>query len=146
MGNTANGRGHYVGTTMKLTVETALKIIQAVIEAARAQNLPLAASVVDTGGRVLASARTETAGYVNLDVAEKKAATAVNFGASSQAVLKMIEGEPFLLSAVMQEANLSLIPGGFPIHVSGELVGGLGIAGARYTLDQALGEKILASL
>jgi uncharacterized protein GlcG (DUF336 family) len=74
------------------------------------------------------------------------AVTAVNFGAPTKAVLEMIEGEAFLLAAVMKESELSLISGGFPIRIDGELVGGLGIAGARYTDDHAIGEQVLEGL
>jgi uncharacterized protein GlcG (DUF336 family) len=131
---------------MVLTLDKALQIVHAVLNAAHAKGVPIAVSVVDTGGRVIAAARDERAGYINLTVAEKKAVTAVNFGAPSKAVLDMIQGEAFLLDAVMKESELSLIPGGFPIRLEGQLVGALGIAGARYTDDHAIGEQVLERL
>jgi glc operon protein GlcG len=131
---------------MSLTLDKALEMIHTIVKAAQAQGAPIAASIVDTGGRVIASARNESAGYVNLDVAQKKAATAVNFDASTQDVLDMVKGESLLLDAVMKEPELSLIPGGFPIRIDGVLVGGLGIAGARYSVDHAIGEQVLGTL
>jgi uncharacterized protein GlcG (DUF336 family) len=131
---------------MVLTLDRALEIVHSIVRAGQSKGLPIAVSVVDTGGRVIAAARSERAGYINLEVAQKKAVTAVNFGAPTKAVLEMIEGEAFLLAAVMKESELSLIPGGFPIRIEGELVGGLGIAGARYTDDHAIGQQVLEGL
>lgn len=131
---------------MALTLNKALDIIKAAVQAGRELGVPVAAAVVDTGGRLVAAARSENAGYVNLTVAERKAAMSVNFGAPTHGILEMIKADNIALQAVMNVAELCVLPGGFPIVVDGALVGALGIAGAHYTQDQSIGEQALAAL
>ncbi len=107
--------------------------------------MPVAVAMVDGGGRLLAAARSEQAGFIHLQVAERKAVTAVNFKMPTHALLEMLKGDPVALTAVMNEPTLCLLPGGFPVPVDGTPVAGLGIAGGHYTQDQAIGEAVLAS-
>lgn len=131
---------------MALTLSNALDLIQAAIKAGREEGMPIAVAVVDTGGRLLAAARTEEAGYITLDVAQRKATTSVNFRVATHALLEMIKADSMLLDAMMKEPDLSLIPGGFPIMIDGALAGGLGIAGGHYSVDRVIGEQALKEL
>ncbi|MDE2133824.1 MAG: heme-binding protein [Alphaproteobacteria bacterium] len=131
---------------MALTLDVALALINAAVKAGREQGVPIAVAIVDTGGRIVAAARSEQTGYINLDIAQRKATTSVNFKTSTQAVLEMIKSDSFLLNAVMKEPEITLIPGGLPIVIDGALVGALGIAGGRYSQDHAIGEQVLKSL
>jgi glc operon protein GlcG len=131
---------------MTLTVRTALDLIQAAVRAGNEKNVPVAAAIVDTGGRVVAAVRSEQAGFINLDVAQRKATAAANFKAPTHGILEMLRADPVALAAVMSEPTLCLLPGGFPIVIDGALAGGLGIAGGHYTQDQAIGEQALAAL
>jgi uncharacterized protein GlcG (DUF336 family) len=131
---------------MTLTLDQALTLVRAAIKAGREAAVPLAVAVVDLGGHIVASARSEQAGYIHLKVAERKAAASANFKAPTHGVLEMIKGDAVLLHAVMNEPDLSLLPGGLAIVIGGMPVGGLGIAGGHYSQDQAIGEKALAAL
>lgn len=129
-----------------LTLDIAMELVSKALKIGREQNVALAVAVVDTGGRVIAAARSEKAGFVNLDVARKKATAAANFSAPTQTILEMIKADSFLLDSVINEPELSLIPGGFPIPMNGAVVGGLGIAGGHYSQDQKIGEQALKAL
>ena len=130
---------------MSLTLDQALKLIDHARGAGAAQGLSVAAAVVDAGGRLIACARGDGVGYVHTAVAERKAATAVNFKAPTHALLEMLKADPVALAAVMSETTLCALPGGFPIVVEGVLIGGFGVAGAHYSQDQAIGERAIAA-
>jgi glc operon protein GlcG len=129
---------------MSLKIDSALAMLQAALRLGVERKMPVAVVVVDAGGRTLASARSEEAGFINLDMAERKALASVNFKAPTHAVLDMIKADPLLLNVVGSEATISILPGGFPIALDGKVIGALGIAGGHYSQDQALGEEVLA--
>jgi uncharacterized protein GlcG (DUF336 family) len=129
---------------MSLKVDSAVALLQAALRLGVERKMPLAVVVVDAGGRTLASARSEEAGFINLVMAERKALASVNFKAPTHAVLDMIKADPLLLNVVASEATINILPGGFPIALGGIVVGALGIAGGHYSQDQALGEEALA--
>jgi glc operon protein GlcG len=129
---------------MSLKVDSALAMLQAALRLGVERKMAVAVVVVDSGGRTLASARSEEAGFINLAMAERKALASVNFKAPTHAVLDMIKADPLLLNVVGSEATISILPGGFPIALGGSVVGALGIAGGHYSQDQALGEEVLA--
>jgi uncharacterized protein GlcG (DUF336 family) len=130
---------------MTLSLETALSLVKSAIDVGGQKNAPIAVAVVDAGGRVLASARSEQVGFLNLQVAERKASAALNFKAPTHAVLEMHKDDEIALTAVMNETSLCILPGGFPVVIGGATVGAMGIAGGHYSQDQAIGEASLAS-
>jgi glc operon protein GlcG len=130
---------------MALTLDKALNLIGAAVKAGESKGVPIAAVVVDSGGRVLASARSEHAGYINLQAAERKAVASANFKAPTHAVLEMVKGDSVLLQAVLRESDILLLPGGFPLVIDGLSVGGLGVAGGHYSQDQAIADQALAA-
>lgn len=129
---------------MTLTYDIAQDIVSSAIKAGAKENVLIAAVVVDKGGRVIAAGRSAAAGYVNMTMAERKAAAAVNFGAPTLGVLEMVKTDSVLLASVMSEASLSLLPGGMPIVLDGQTVGAVGIAGGHYSQDHAIAETIIA--
>jgi uncharacterized protein GlcG (DUF336 family) len=130
---------------MALKTEKALDLIRAVLHAAREKNVSIAVAVVGPEGRVLAAARSEEGGFINLDIATKKAATAANFKTPTHALMQLVDSDAFLRDAVLSEPDLCILPGGIPLIEHGVLVGALGIAGSHYSEDQAIGEQTLES-
>lgn len=131
---------------MSLTLDVALDLINAAIQAGRERGIPLAAAVLDIGGHVVASARSEQSGFINLEAAQRKATTSVSFRAPTHALLQMIKDDAVLLQSVIADSRLSVLPGGVPIMVDGALVGALGVAGGHYQQDQAAAEAALGAL
>lgn len=131
---------------MTFKVDSALQLVQAAVRIGSERKMPIAVVVVDGGGRPLASARSEDAGFINLPIAERKAIASVNFRAPTHGVLQMIKEDPLLLGVVTSDASISVLPGGLPIVVGGVLVGAIGIAGGHYSQDQAVGEEVLRTL
>jgi uncharacterized protein GlcG (DUF336 family) len=86
-------------------------------------------------------------GYVNLEVARRKAVAALNFGAPTHDVLDYANNDPYLPGAFQaMSETLIVLPGGFPITQVVTVLGGLGIAGGHYSQDRQIGEQVIAAL
>ncbi|WP_223262585.1 GlcG/HbpS family heme-binding protein [Sphingobium sp. SCG-1] len=129
---------------MAITHSIADTIVKAAILHGRRQDVTAAAVVCDLAGNPVATARDERAGPVNLVAAGSKAATAANFGATSEDVFAVVKGDEFLNDSVIATPPLSLLPGGAPIILDGRVVGGLGIAGGHYSQDHTIALQALA--
>jgi glc operon protein GlcG len=125
---------------MSVGLEQAQKIVQRALEAAAAQSLRIAAVVLDTGGHIVAAARMDGVGPLNLDVARRKANAVVNLGVSTAEMLQMISRDPLITTVLHSEPSIVMLPGGLPIRSGDALIGALGIAGGFYPQDQAIGE------
>lgn len=135
---------------MTLPLHAAQAALARTLEAARADGLAVAAVVTDLGGRVVTAARMDGAGFVHLEVAQRKATAAATFGAPTHVVAELA-ADPLLAGALTAVRDVLVLPGGFPLTADGALAadgaacaGGLGIAGGHYTQDRAVGEAALA--
>jgi uncharacterized protein GlcG (DUF336 family) len=128
---------------MSVGLEQAQRIIQRALEAAGAQSVRIAAVVLDTGGHIVAAARMDGVGPLNLDVARRKANAVVNLGVSTAEMLQMISRDALISTVLHAEPSIVMLPGGLPIKDGDRLSGALGIAGGFYPQDQAIGEYAL---
>ncbi len=127
-----------------LSLQLSQRIVAATLEVATEQRAPVAVVVVDAGGRPITGVRADGVGWVNWEVAVRKAVAAATFGAPTHAVREMATEDPVLVAAIDGVEHVLVVPGGFPVQVDGVTVGGLGIAGGHYAQDQQIGEKALA--
>jgi uncharacterized protein GlcG (DUF336 family) len=130
---------------MSVGLEQAQKIVQRALEAAAAQSVRVAAVVLDTGGHIVAAARMDGVGPLNLDVARRKANAVVNLGVSTAEMLQMVSRDPLITTVLHSEPSIVMLPGGLPIRNGDALVGALGIAGGFYPQDQAIGEYAVSA-
>jgi uncharacterized protein GlcG (DUF336 family) len=130
---------------MSVRLEQAQKIVQRALEAAAAQSVRVAAVVLDMGGHVVAAARMDGVGPLNLDVARRKANAVVNLGVSTAEMLQMVSRDPLIQTVLHSEPSIVMLPGGLPIRSGDALIGALGIAGGFYPQDQAIGEYALSA-
>lgn len=129
---------------MAVSLEKAQKIVQRAIEAAGAQSVRIAAVVLDTGGHIVAAARMDGVGPLNLDVARRKANAVVNLGVSTAEMLQMVSRDQLISTVLHAEPSIVMLPGGLPIKEDDTLAGALGVAGAFYPQDQAIAEYAVA--
>lgn len=134
-------------TSSTLNLKLAMGYLQRGLALAHEQHLRVAFAIVDRGGHMVAAARMDGVGYLNLEVARRKAIAAMNFGAPTHDVLEAV-GQDAIVMAGFQAMSHDIIvlPGGFPITQLVSIVGGLGIAGGHYSQDRMLGEQLLAGL
>jgi glc operon protein GlcG len=129
---------------MSITLERARHVVDRALEAAAGQSVKIAAVVLDTGGHIVAAARMDGVGPLNLDVARRKANAVVNLGVSTAEMLQMISRDQLITTVLHAEPSIVLLPGGMPLKDGDALVGALGIAGGFYPQDQAIGEYAIA--
>lgn len=128
---------------MKMNLETAEKIIDAALrEGSRLGLPPLSCAVVDAGGHLVAMKRQDNATFMRGEVARAKAWTCIALGVSTQAVAERYASathEEGFLGALNSVAGGPVIPlgGGFPLKMDGNLVGAVGVSGAKPEQDAA---------
>ncbi|RMG30295.1 MAG: heme-binding protein [Gammaproteobacteria bacterium] len=106
-----------------------MKLITHTLEACRRKGYQVGVAVVDSSGILQAYIRNRYAGPDTVDVAIRKAWTAVSFRTDTLAMVeetragKLQSGIRFLDKAMM-------VGGGIPIEAEGSVVGALGVSGA----------------
>lgn len=128
-----------------ISLNEAQTIIARAIAAGTAQNLPIAAVVVDAGGHVIAAARMDGCGFLSLRAARKKARTAAGLGFPTEAIAGMTREDPLMSAALHGDPDFFILPGGIPILTDGRPAGALGVAGGIYHQDQAVALQALAA-
>jgi glc operon protein GlcG len=127
-----------------LSVDRALDLVRRVLQEAAGQSMPVAVVVVDQGGHQVAAARGDGVGFVATDFARRKAVASATFASTTQSLTEAFGQDPLLPSAFANSADVSLLPGGFPLILDGTCVGGLGVSGGHYSQDHAVGAAALA--
>ena len=112
-----------------ISSELAQKMVNAAVTKARELGVTENVAILDDGGNLKAFSRMDGAPLPSIEMAQNKAYTAL-FGVSTQDFFNFIQGDPSLLAGVPTLARIAAWGGGFPIKVSGEVVGAIGVSGA----------------
>ncbi len=123
---------------MTISLERAQTALNRALAAATSQNVPVAAVVVDAGGRMVVAARMDGVGYMNINVAFRKAGTSANFGYPTQAMADLATKEPLILAAFTGDSEVMALAGGMPIKDGNQTIGAIGVAGGHYAQDHAI--------
>jgi uncharacterized protein GlcG (DUF336 family) len=97
---------------------------------------------VDSAGHTVITLRTDHAPFLTLEPARRKALTAAGMRVNTAMLAEMATMDP-LMAEVIRSMNGLAVPGGFPIHLEGTCIGGIGIAASHYSEDHAIGEWVL---
>lgn len=127
---------------ISISAESALAWVVRSVEVALGMNLSIGACVVDVNGRVKAKVVMDGASLITSELIERKAKTGL-LGLSSQDLAAAIEGSAATIASMSQLNDLTLMGGGFPIIVDGEIVGGFAIGGALVEQDIACAEAVI---
>jgi len=116
-------------TVKSITPEAALKAAKGALEKCRAEGFQVTVAIVDRSGVTLALIRDRYASPGSVDVAQRKAQTAVNFRMDTAALDRELQpGRP--TAGIRNQPGVAAIAGGVPIEASGALVGAIGVSGA----------------
>lgn len=111
----------------------AQQIAQRAQRAAAEKGLNMAIVVVNREGRVILSYRMDGSSFINLALAEKKAATAAAIGAPTSLLEQAADaGKPSLLSV----PGAALVGGGLPVMRADKVIGGIGVSGGSAQDDE----------
>ena len=144
MALTVTGAAAQLPTKRVLTLDAAKRMAAAAEAEAAKNGWLVAVAVVDDGGNLLLFHRMDNAKLVAVDIAYRKAKTAVFF----QGETKALEQE------VTKGGRTSLLPiddfmpleGGLPITVEGKIVGAIGVSGMSGEQDAVCAKAGLGAL
>jgi uncharacterized protein GlcG (DUF336 family) len=126
---------------MHVTMEQALKAIEAARKKATSLETQMCIAVVDSGANLKAFLRMDDAWVGSIDIAIKKAKTAVFFGMPTGEIGKLSQPGKPLYGIEHSNEGLITFPGGVPIvDEEGVLVGAVGVSGSTVENDNAVAE------
>ena len=99
--------------------------------------------VSDSLGNPLVLLRNPAAPIGALEFAERKAYTAASYGWPSGQWSDILEGRPVVAQSLSQHPKLCFVGGGIPVKVDGQVVGAIGVAGAKAPEDHAVAQAAL---
>ena len=116
-------------TVKTITPDAALKAANAALARCRSEGFQVTVVVVDRSGVTQALIRDRFASPGSIDIAQRKAQTAVNFKMDTAALDQELQpGRP--AAALRGQPNVAAIAGGVVIQAGGALAGGIGVSGA----------------
>ena len=127
---------------LKLTHEGALKALHAGIAKAAAMGQPQCISVVDEGGHLLAFARMDGAFHMSMQTSLRKARTAACYGAPTGGIAEGID----MKLAVATDGERINLPGGLPVVVEGDCIGGVGVGSGTGEQDREVAAAAIAAI
>ena len=128
--------------SLKLTIDGAMKLLNAAMAKAREMNVPECIAIVDAGGQLLAFARMDGAFALSFDTALMKAMTAASYGIPTGDIAAGID----IKLAIATQGKRINLPGGLPIIIDGHVIGGIGIGSGTGEQDKDVAKAALAAL
>lgn len=110
----------------RLSFDTALRIGQAAIDKCRKEGVQITVTVVDRGGHAQVVLRDTLAMDISIPISKKKAYTAMAFNSPTSKLTDRFPGA----YSVPKIDELIISPGGVPINIGGDIMGGIGVSGA----------------
>jgi len=123
-------------TKKTITHELAARMVAAAITRAKELGAKQNVAVLDEGGNLKAFGRMDGAPILGIEGCQRKAYTAL-FGIGTEALYQRIKDDPSLLVGLSHFSRATVVGGGLPIRVNGEVVGGIGVGGGTVEQDVA---------
>jgi uncharacterized protein GlcG (DUF336 family) len=120
-------------------------LVRAAIECANQLNINVNIAIYDTGANLMAFQKMDGALLGSIDVALKKARSAVLFQAPTETLGQLVREQQ--LESIEQTNNgLILFAGGEPIDLDGTLLGAIGISGGSAAQDKEIALYAISQL
>jgi uncharacterized protein GlcG (DUF336 family) len=113
-----------------LPAAVAVTIAQETLESCAAKGYAVSAVVVDRAGDTIVAIRGDNAAPHTMENARRKAYTAMTFKISTTAYAKRFADNNPVVRQQVTLPKVIAIPGGLPIKVGDEVVGGVGASGS----------------
>ena len=119
-----------------MNLEIANKAIKSAISESERLKVKMNIAVVDVGGNLVAFSRMDNAWLGSVDIAMKKAKTAVYFNMPTGEIGKLSQPGGSLYNIEHSNGGLITFPGGVQIHdANNVLIGGIGVSGSTVDDD-----------
>jgi len=140
----------YTAATTRLTVQGAKTMMEAALDAASRAGAAVTNAIVDAGGHLVLLERMEGGKFHTVHSATTKAACAASTRrptTSQGAVGQPLDAAHALgLALAAGPGRWTAMEGGCPVIVGGVCVGGVGVAGADWTTDEAIAQAGVAAI
>jgi uncharacterized protein GlcG (DUF336 family) len=132
---------------MHVTIEDAQKAIEAARQKAVAIETRMCIAVVDSGANLKAFLRMDDAWVGSIDIAIKKASTAVFFAMPTGQIGQVSQPGGPLYGIEHSNGGLITFPGGLPIvDKDGVMIGAIGVSGSSVENDNAVAQAGVQAL
>lgn len=128
-----------------LSYEAAAKMVAAALAKAEELRCKQNVAVVDEGGNLKAFGRMDGAPLLGVEGCQRKAFTAL-FGVGTQDLYRAIQDDQSLVIGLSHFSRATMVGGGLPIVIEGEIVGGIGVGGGTVEEDVACSQAGLDAL
>jgi uncharacterized protein GlcG (DUF336 family) len=115
-----------------LSMEIAERLADEAVKASRAIDRNTVVAICDESGILKAFRRPDFTNLGCVNFAMLKARTAVKFNTPTHLHWEYWEGQPGTQVGMSALDDVTVEGGGVPIHLDGELVGGIGVSGAQH--------------
>ena len=140
----------YVADSKRLTMAGARKIMATAIARAEAEKVAVAVAIVDAGGHLMLLERMEGGRFHTVHSATTKAVCASSTkrltsatGAQGQS---LDVAHALGLTLAVGAERWTAMEGGCPIMAGGECIGGIGVAGGNWELDERVAQEAANSI
>jgi uncharacterized protein GlcG (DUF336 family) len=121
-----------------LRTQQAQAVVAAAIAKAVEIHVPMNIALLDSGGHLKAFIRMDGAVLGSIDLAMKKAKTAVLFETNSESVWEYCKPGAPAPGLELSNGLLATFAGGIPIRSAGEVIGALGVSGGTTSQDASV--------
>jgi glc operon protein GlcG len=128
--------------SLKLTIDGAMKLVDAAMAKARDMKVPECIAVVDAGGHLLAFARMDGAFALSIDTALVKAMTAASYGVPTGDIAAGVD----IKLAIATQGKRVNLPGGLPVIVDGHVVGAICVGSGTGEQDREVAAAALGAI
>lgn len=125
-----------------ISYDTARQLVDAAIAQAQSRNLRVAAAVVDESGQLKAFGAMDGVALTAIAAVPRKAQTAL-IGLGTDALAQALAPHPAALLSMALLPGNTLLGGGEPIRIDGQIVGALAVGGATTDEDTAFARAAL---
>jgi uncharacterized protein GlcG (DUF336 family) len=123
-----------------ITLTQAQALVDAAQQKAAEIDTLMNIAVVDAGGNLKAFARMDGAWLGSIDISMRKARTARYFDMNTGDLGALSQPGGPLYNIEVSNTGLITFPGGIPLTLNGEVVGGIGVSGSSVQNDHTVAE------
>ena len=129
-----------------ITLEAALFLAQAAVKHDQELQCHISVVVMDSSGSIKVLLSMDKAGSFSTKTSEQKAYSALLGLSTKDLGLALESSAAQVRDSLLSTSQITLLPGGYPIMIKGELVGALGVGGATTDQDEACALSALQAL
>lgn len=133
--HTASAQGQVIPYGPPITLDAAKKAMAAAEAEAKKNNWPVAISIIDSGGHLVALHRIDNTQLGSIEIATNKATTALKLRRPTKALQDAIAGGGAGLRLLAIYPGATPLEGGILIVADGKIIGAIGVSGVASDQD-----------